>query len=80
MMTPGKSFKVVYYFLSKTQELEALNNIVNVSKFLGGKFSKTTSKFKRTKKILMLHVHNDNPIQMHVPHVEMLHHSCEREQ
>ena len=33
MMTPGKSFKVVYYFLSKTQELEALNDIVNVSKF-----------------------------------------------
>lgn len=79
-MTPGKSFNVVYYFLSKTQELEALNDIVNVSKFLGGKFSKTISRFKRTKKTLMVHVHIDNPIQMHVPHVEMLHHSCEREQ
>ena len=56
MMTPGKSFKVVYCFLSKIQELEALNDIVNASKFLGGKLSKATHKFKRTKKILMLHV------------------------
>ena len=45
-----------YYFLSKIQESEALNDIVDARQFLGGKFYKTTSKFKTTKKILMLHV------------------------
>ena len=62
MRTPGKSL-AVYYFLSKIQELDALNDIVDISKFLGDKFSKTTSKFKKTKKTLMIHIHIDNPVK-----------------